>query len=182
MTKNSRSRALAEAVDLAEKSVDTLTSHTFQLSKPVSSTRAKGRLRHEAKSRNRSVDRHTSPIAFHDNIRESREDVAMLLFDELKDLGIDGFSPNAVRRYSGNTYEFCGIATGGGNVVLLDAVRQLTPAFITAFVDETLPLFSKVYPEYRDKKLLGGIICAVVTDSTLNLAKDKGIRVISWVK
>ena len=67
----------------------------------------------------------------------------------------------------------------GKTMVVIEVKYKLHPKDVTDFVERKLPNFRKLFPEYDDRKVLGGVVGMSVPSDSLQLAKENGLIVFT---
>ena len=71
------------------------------------------------------------------------------------------------------------VASGRGEILVIEVKNKLTARMVDKFVSKTLPKFRKVFPEYKDSKLMGGMGALVIKDEVGRYAEDAGLYVLT---
>jgi hypothetical protein len=71
------------------------------------------------------------------------------------------------------------VAVNSGEVLVIEVKNKLDYRMVDKFIEKRLPQFKKVFPEYRDFKLLGGIGALVVKDEVGRYAEKAGLYVLT---
>ena len=75
--------------------------------------------------------------------------------------------------------EFDIVAINGGRILVVEVKNKLEKRMVDRFVEERLPQFKELFPEYRDLKLEGGIGALVVKDEVGRYAEKAGLYVLT---
>ncbi len=71
------------------------------------------------------------------------------------------------------------VAINGGRILVLEVKNKLEKRMVDRFIEEKLPRFKEVFPEYRDRKLAGGMGALVVKDEVGRYAEKAGLYVLT---
>ncbi len=98
------------------------------------------------------------------------------LFKEERDLIFSDVKRNLKKRGSG---EYDIVAVNGDAVVVIEVKNKLQKRMVDTFVDKKLPKFKEIFPEYRDRRLFGGMGALVVKDDVGRYAEKAGLYVLT---
>jgi len=71
------------------------------------------------------------------------------------------------------------VAVNGDAVLVIEVKNKLQKRMIDRFVDKKLPKFSEIFPEFRGRRLFGGIGALVVKDDVGRYAEKEGLYVLT---
>jgi len=71
------------------------------------------------------------------------------------------------------------VAVGEGMVLVVEVKKKMEQDMVDKFVDEQLPRFRQIFPEYRDFPLIGGVGALVMQDAISRYAEKKGLYVLT---
>jgi hypothetical protein len=71
------------------------------------------------------------------------------------------------------------VAVGEGMVLVVEVKKKMEQDMVNRFVDEQLPKFRQIFPEYRDFPLIGGVGALVMQDAISRYAEKKGLYVMT---
>ena len=74
------------------------------------------------------------------------------------------------------------VADDKGRVLVIEVKNKLSRRMVDEFMDEKLPRFKTLLPEYRDSKILAGIGALVVKDDVGRYAEKAGLFVLTQTK
>ena len=83
----------------------------------------------------------------------------------------------SVKRKGIDEYDI--VAINGGRILVLEVKNKLEKRMVDRFIEEKLPRFKEVFPEYRDRKLAGGMGALVVKDEVGRYAEKAGLYVLT---
>ena len=100
----------------------------------------------------------------------------------LRGEGVDvvGLARETSHEHNGKTYEFDIIALDGDTVVAVEVKTTLRLDDVDYF-ESKMSLFKKVFPEYKDRKLLGAVAYLRAHDGMKRYSEKKGFYVIEAV-
>ncbi len=75
--------------------------------------------------------------------------------------------------------EFDIVADDKGRVLVIEVKNKLDRRMVDEFMDEKLPRFKTLLPEYRDSKIMAGIGALVVKDDVGRYAEKAGLYVLT---
>lgn len=71
------------------------------------------------------------------------------------------------------------VAVNGNSVLVIEIKNKLQKRMVDRFINKGLPKFKEAFPQYRDRKLLGGIGALVVKDDVGRYAEKAGLYVLT---
>ncbi len=71
------------------------------------------------------------------------------------------------------------VAADDDNVLVIEVKNKLTARMVDKFVQKKLPAFRRVFPEYRNRRLAGGIGSLVMRDEVGRYAENAGLYVLT---
>jgi len=71
------------------------------------------------------------------------------------------------------------VAVNGNAVLVIEVKNKLQKRMIGRFVDKKLPKFPEIFPEFRGRRLFGGIGALVVKDDVGRYAEKEGLYVLT---
>jgi len=71
------------------------------------------------------------------------------------------------------------VAVNGDAVLVIEVKNKLQKRMIDRFVDKKLPKFPEIFPEFRGRRLFGGIGALVVKDDVGRYAEKEGLYVLT---
>jgi Holliday junction resolvase-like predicted endonuclease len=98
------------------------------------------------------------------------------LFKEERDLIFSDVKRNLKKKGSG---EYDIVAVNGDAVLVIEVKNKLQNRMVDNFVEKKLPKFKKTFPEYRGRRLFGGIGALVVKDAVGRYAEKAGLYVLT---
>ncbi len=98
------------------------------------------------------------------------------LFKEKRDIIFADVKRNLKKRGSG---EYDIVAVNGDAVVVIEVKNKLQKRMVDTFVDKKLPKFKETFPEYRDRRLYGGMGAWVVKDDVERYAEKARLYVLT---
>jgi hypothetical protein len=98
------------------------------------------------------------------------------IFKEKRDIIFADVKRNLKKRGSG---EYDIVAVNGDAVVVIEVKNKLQKRMVDTFVDKKLPKFKEIFPEYRDRRLFGGVGALVVKDDVGRYAEKAGLYVLT---
>ena len=98
------------------------------------------------------------------------------LFKEERDLIFSDVKRNLKKKGSG---EYDIVAVNGDAVLVIEVKNKLQNRMVDNFVEKKLPKFKKSFPEYRGRRLFGGIGALVVKDAVGRYAEKAGLYVLT---
>ena len=84
---------------------------------------------------------------------------------------------NLRRRRDDPEYDI--VATNGRQVLVVEVKNKLKKSHIDNFLEDQLPEFKKLFPQYREKELWGAVGGLVVKDEVARYAERKGLFVLT---
>jgi len=98
------------------------------------------------------------------------------LFKEEHDLIFSVVKRNLKKKGVG---EYDIVAVNGDAVLVIEVKNKLQNRMVDHFVEKKLPKFKKIFPEYRGRKLFGGMGALVVKDAVGRYAEKAGLYVLT---
>ena len=98
------------------------------------------------------------------------------LFKEERDLIFSDVKRNLKKKGSG---EYDIVAVNGDAVLVIEVKNKLQNRMVDNFVEKKLPKFKKTFPEYRGRRLFGGMGALVVKDAVGRYAEKAGLYVLT---
>jgi len=98
------------------------------------------------------------------------------LFKAKRDIIFADVKRNLKKKGSG---EYDIVAVNGDAVLVIEVKNKLQNRMVDNFVEKKLPKFKKTFPEYRGRRLFGGIGALVVKDSVGRYAEKAGLYVLT---
>jgi len=98
------------------------------------------------------------------------------LFKEERDIIFADVKRNLKKRGAG---EYDIVAVNGDTVLVIEVKNKLQKRMVDRFVDKKLPKFPEVFPEFRGRRLFGGIGALVVKDDVSRYAEKAGLYVLT---
>jgi hypothetical protein len=98
------------------------------------------------------------------------------LFKEERDLIFSDVKRNLKKKGSG---EYDIVAVNGDAVLVIEVKNKLQNRMVDNFVEKKLPKFKKIFPEYRDRRIFGGMGALVVKDAVSRYAEKAGLYVLT---
>ena len=98
------------------------------------------------------------------------------LFKEERDLIFSVVKRNLKKKGVG---EYDIVAVNGDAVLVIEVKNKLQNRMVDNFVEKKLPKFKKIFPEYRGRKLFGGMGALVVKDAVGRYAEKAGLYVLT---
>jgi hypothetical protein len=71
------------------------------------------------------------------------------------------------------------VAVDGDAVLVIEVKNKLQKRMVDRFINKGLPKFKEAFPQYRDRRLLGGIGALVVKDDIGRYAEKAGLYVLT---
>ena len=84
---------------------------------------------------------------------------------------------NLRRRRDDPEYDI--VATNGRQVLVVEVKNKLKKNHVDNFLEDQLPEFKRLFPEYKDKELWGAVGGLVVKDEVARYAERKGLFVLT---
>ena len=97
----------------------------------------------------------------------------------LKGIKFEEVQRNWKRSMHGLAAEYDVVLLNGSFVGVIEAKRKLEKEDIIKFSEKALPAFKGLYPDMKDKKLIGAFATATVNERVLAAAKDAGILILT---
>jgi hypothetical protein len=98
------------------------------------------------------------------------------LFKEERDMIFADVKRNLKKKGAG---EYDIVAVNGDAVLVIEVKNKLQNWMVDNFVEKKLPKFKKMFPEYRGRRLFGGIGALVVKDAVSRYAEKAGLYVLT---
>jgi len=98
------------------------------------------------------------------------------LFKEERDLIFADVKRNLKKKGAG---EYDIVAVNGDAVLVIEVKNKLQKRMVDKFVEKKLPKFKEIFPEYRDRRLFGGMGALVVKDDVSRYAEKVGLYVLT---
>jgi Holliday junction resolvase-like predicted endonuclease len=98
------------------------------------------------------------------------------LFKKERDMIFSDVKRNLKKKGVG---EYDIIAANGEAVLVIEVKNKLQKRMIDRFVEKKLPKFVEMFPEFRGRRLLGGIGALVVKDDVSRYAEKAGLYVLT---
>jgi len=98
------------------------------------------------------------------------------LFKEERDIIFSDVKRNLKRKGAG---EYDIVAVNGNTVLVIEVKNKLQKRMVDTFVGKKLPRFPEVFPEFRGRRLFGGIGALVVKDDVSRYAQKAGLYVLT---
>ncbi len=71
------------------------------------------------------------------------------------------------------------VAVNGDRILVVEVKKKMERHMVDEFLNEKLPKFRQVFPEYRDSHLIGGVGALVMQDEIGRYAEKKGLYVLT---
>jgi len=71
------------------------------------------------------------------------------------------------------------VAVGEGMVLVVEVKKKMEQDMVDEFLDEQIPKFRQIFPEYRDFPLIGRVGALVMHDAISRYAEKKGLYVLT---
>ena len=98
------------------------------------------------------------------------------LFKEERDMIFADVKRNLKKKGFG---EYDIVAADGDAVLVIEVKNKLQKRMVDRFINKGLPKFKEAFPQYRDRRLLGGIGALVVKDDVGRYAEKAGLYVLT---
>ncbi len=98
------------------------------------------------------------------------------LFKEERDIIFADVKRNLKKKGAG---EYDIVAANGDAVLVIEVKNKLQKRMVDRFVDKKLPKFMQIFPEFRGRRLFGGIGALVVKDDVSRYAEKAGLYVLT---
>ena len=98
------------------------------------------------------------------------------LFKEERDMIFADVKRNLKKKGAG---EYDIVAVNGDAVLVIEVKNKLQKRMVDKFVERKLPKFKEIFPEYRDRRLFGGMGALVVNDDVSRYAEKAGLYVLT---
>jgi hypothetical protein len=99
------------------------------------------------------------------------------LFKEERDMIFDDVKRNLKKKGTAGEYDI--VAVNGDAVLVIEVKNKLQNRMVDNFVENKLPKFKKIFPEYRGRRLFGGMGALVVKDAVSRYAEKAGLYVLT---
>ena len=98
------------------------------------------------------------------------------LFKEERDIIFTDVKRNLKKKGAG---EYDIVAVNGDAVLVIEVKNKLHKGMVDRFTGKKLPIFMEIFPEFRGRKLFGGIGALVVKDDVSRYAEKAGLYVLT---
>jgi len=98
------------------------------------------------------------------------------LFKKERDMIFADVKRNLKKKGSG---EYDIVAVNGDAVLVIEVKNKLQKRMVDRFTEKKLPKFMEIFPEYRERRLFGGIGALVVKDDVSRYAEKAGLYVLT---
>jgi len=98
------------------------------------------------------------------------------LFKEERDMIFSDVKRNLKKKGVG---EYDIVAVNGDAVLVIEVKNKLQKRMVDKFVEKKLPKFREIFPEYRKRRLFGGMGALVVKDDVSRYAEKAGLYVLT---
>ena len=98
------------------------------------------------------------------------------LFKEERNMIFANVKRNLKKKGAG---EYDIVAVNGDAVLVIEVKNKLQNRMVDNFVEKKLPKFKKIFPEYRGRRLFGGMGALVVKDAVSRYAEKAGLYVLT---
>ncbi|WDN88207.1 hypothetical protein BuS5_01175 [Desulfosarcina sp. BuS5] len=98
------------------------------------------------------------------------------LFKNERDMIFADVKRNLKRKGAG---EYDIVAVNGDSVLVIEVKNKLQKRMVDNFLEKRLPKFMEVFPEFRGRKLFGGIGALVVKNDVSRYAEKAGLYVLT---
>ena len=98
------------------------------------------------------------------------------LFKEERNMIFADVKRNLKKKGAG---EYDIVAANGDAVLVIEVKNKLQKRMVDRFVDKKLPKFMQIFPEFRGRRLFGGIGALVVKDDVSRYAEKAGLYVLT---
>ena len=71
------------------------------------------------------------------------------------------------------------VAVNGDAVLVIEVKNKLQKRMVDKFVEKKLPKFKEIFPEYRERRIFGGMGALVVKDDISRYAEKAGLYVLT---
>ena len=99
------------------------------------------------------------------------------LFKEDRDMICADVKRNLKKKGVAGEYDI--VAVNGDAVLVIEVKNKLQNRMVDNFLEKKLPKFKNIFPEYRDRRLLGGMGALVVKDAVGRYAEKAGLYVLT---
>ena len=98
------------------------------------------------------------------------------LFKEKRDMIFSNVKRNLKKKGAG---EYDIVAVNGDAVLVIEVKNKLQKRMVDKFVENKLPKFKEIFPEYRERRIFGGIGALVVKEDVSRYAEKAGLYVLT---
>ena len=98
------------------------------------------------------------------------------LFKEERDIIFSDVKRNLKKKGAG---EYDIVAVNGDTVLVIEVKNKLQKRMVDKFVEKKLPNFKEIFPEYRERRIFGGMGALVVKDDISCYAEKAGLYVLT---
>ena len=98
------------------------------------------------------------------------------LFKEKRNMIFADVKRNLKKKGAG---EYDIVAVNGDAVLVIEVKNKLQNRMVDNFVEKKLPKFKEIFPEYRGRRLFGGMGALVVKDAVSRYAEKAGLYVLT---
>ena len=98
------------------------------------------------------------------------------LFKEERDIIFSDVKRNLKKKGAG---EYDIVAVNGDTVLVIEVKNKLQKRMVDKFVEKKLPKFKEIFPEYRKRRIFGGMGALVVKDDISRYAEKAGLYVLT---
>ncbi|MBW1796597.1 MAG: hypothetical protein JRJ38_19650 [Deltaproteobacteria bacterium] len=98
------------------------------------------------------------------------------LFKKERDMIFADVKRNLKKKGSG---EYDIVAVNGDSVLVIEVKNKLQKRMVDRFTEKKLPKFMEIFPEYRERRLFGGMGALVVKDDVSRYAEKAGLYVLT---
>jgi len=98
------------------------------------------------------------------------------LFKEERDMIFSNVKRNLKKKGAG---EYDIVAVNGDAVLVIEVKNKLQKRMVDKFVEDKLPKFKEIFPEYRERRIFGGMGALVVKEDVSRYAEKAGLYVLT---
>jgi len=98
------------------------------------------------------------------------------LFKEKRDMIFSNVKRNLKKKGAG---EYDIVAVNGDAVLVIEVKNKLQKRMVDKFVENKLPKFKEIFPEYRERRIFGGMGALVVKEDVSRYAEKAGLYVLT---
>ena len=98
------------------------------------------------------------------------------LFKEERDMIFSDVKRNLKKKGAG---EYDIVAVNGDAVLVIEVKNKLQKRMVDKFVEDKLPKFKEIFPEYRERRIFGGMGALVVKEDVSRYAEKAGLYVFT---